>query len=534
MRILILSFLCLLNFFSAQAQENKPNILLVLLDDVGMTDFGSFGSEIATPNIDKLAYDGTRLVNFYTAPTCSPTRSMLLTGVDNHLVGLGNMHEDLAPNQKGQPGYEGYLNDKAITLAEALSTNGYHTAMAGKWHLGLNKEHGPANRGFKQSFALLQGGGGHFDDLGLYKSKSFYRENGELVSLPKDFYSTQFFTEKITEYIEQSQNDNKPFFAYLAYTATHWPLQAPESSIKKYRGSYQQGYDKLYQTRVLGAEKAGVLPNNYSYVPKLKSESNWQELSEQQKQFEQRKMEIYAAMLDDVDVYLGKLINYLKSKELFDNTIILIMSDNGTEGHNLNHGLTEFGEWIDECCDNSFDNMGKADSYLFLGPNWARASVGPFSLFKGFASEGGIRSPAIYHYPKRPMPQKLSRDFVHVKDIFPTLLELTNTSLPPSNHLGRKTPKVTGQSIFRKDSKVIDVGWELMGKQAYRYQQYKIVLDPKPYGTGNWQLFDLEQDPSEQFDLAKSKPKVLKQLLGKWQLYAEQNNVITPNWLSGY
>ena len=178
--------------------------------------------------------------------------------------------------------------------------------------------------------------------------------------------------------------------------------------------------------------------------------------------------------------------------------------------------------------------MGKADSYLFLGPNWARASVGPFSLFKGFASEGGIRSPAIYHYPKQPMPQKLLRDFVHVKDIFPTLLELTNTSLPPSNRLGRKTQKVTGQSIFRKDSKVIDVGWELMGKQAYRYQQYKIVLDPKPYGTGNWQLFDLEQDPSEQFDLAKSKPKVLKQLLGKWQLYAEQNNVITPNWLSGY
>ena len=524
-------------FAAGGNNSDAPNILLIVVDDVGFTDLGSFGGEIETPNLDKLAYDGMRLTNFYTAPTCSPTRAMLLTGVDNHLVGLGNMHEELSPNQKGQPGYEGYLNSRAASLAEVLGEAGYDTYMAGKWHLGLEEEQSPAARGFDKSYALLNGGGGHFDNLGLFGGPAQYRENGKRVKLPEDFYSTRFYTEKMIEYIETGKNEKKPFFAYLAYTAVHWPLQAPESSIAKYKGRYARGYDELHRRRIAGAVASGVLPSGSEQVPRLEGEPAWAELDVVQRRVEERKMEIYAAMLDDVDVYVGKLIDYLKSSGQYDNTVIFFMSDNGAEGHDVNRGLAELIPWVKKCCNNDYGNMGRADSYLLVGPNWARASVGPGRHYKGFTTEGGIRAPAFITYHSKKSTEALNSQFITVRDVMPTLLELAGVSAPKGQFRGRDILPVSGHSMFSDKTQnmaTIDAGWELMGKRAYRHGDWKLVHLPQPYGNGHWQLYNLADDPGEQRDLAARQPKKLNQMLARWDQYARANNVITPDWVSGY
>lgn len=536
-RLLPIIFLILACVGAFASDKQRPNILLIVLDDAGFTDLGSFGGEIETPNLDKLAYGGMRLTNFYTAPTCSPTRAMLLTGVDNHLVGLGNMHEELSPNQKGKPGYEGHLNTRAANLAEVLKDAGYNTYMTGKWHLGLEETHSPTARGFDKSYALLNGGGGHFDSLGLFAGPAKYREDGKLVSLPTDFYSTRFYTEKMMEYIESDKDDDKPFFAYLAYTAVHWPLQAPEASIAKYKGRYTQGYDELHQQRVDGAIAKKVVPAGSQTVPRLKGEPAWTELDTQQRRVEERTMEIYAAMLDDVDVYVGKLIDYLKVTGQYENTVIFFMSDNGAEGHDMAHGLAEVIPWVEKCCNNSYENMGKADSYLLAGPNWARASAGPAKHYKGFTTEGGIKAPAFIAYSQQEFEQPLLSRFTTVQDVMPTLLQLAGVKAPQKQFHDRDILPITGRSLLGNQGQqqaVIDAGWELMGKRGYRYGDWKIVHLPEPYGNGRWQLYNLADDPGEQRDLAMQKAKKLKEMVARWDQYAKVNNVIMPDWVSGY
>lgn len=242
--------------------SGKPNILLIVVDDLGYADLGIFGGEINTPTIDSLASTGILLTNFHSSSVCSPTRSMLLSGTDNHLAGLGNMAEALAPNQKGKPGYEGYLNFRIVTVASLLKDANYHTYMTGKWHLGLEEETSPSARGFERSFVLLHGGGGHFNDLGIDidNKKALYREDKRLVDLPSDFYSTRFYTDKLMEYISSNHGDEQPFFAYLAYTAPHWPLQAPDESIKKYKGIYDAGYDVIHNQRIERMKDKKLIP----------------------------------------------------------------------------------------------------------------------------------------------------------------------------------------------------------------------------------------------------------------------------------
>lgn len=524
-------------FAVGQPVSPTPNVLLIVVDDVGFTDLGSFGGEIETHNLDKLAYQGMRLTNFYAAQTCSPTRAMLLTGADNHLVGLGNMHEELSSNQKGKPGYEGYLNTRAANMAEVFKAAGYSTYMTGKWHLGLERDQSPAARGFEKSYALVNGGGGHFDDLGIFGGPARYREDGEPVKLPKDFYSTRFYTEKMIEYIEADKKDNKPFFAYLAYSAVHWPLQAPDESIAKYRGRYARGYDVLHRQRVKGAIAKGVVRADSQPLPRLKGEPAWEDLNEEQRKIEERKMEIYAAMMDDIDIYVGKLVDYLKAIGEYENTLIFFMSDNGAEGHDLEHGLEEVAPWVDKCCDNRYENMGKADSYLLVGPNWARASVGPVKHYKGFTSEGGIKVPAFIVHPQKPFKQSLLPAFTTVKDVMPTLLQLTGVEAPQQRFQGREILPITGRS-FLSDGDAgtapIDMGWELMGKRGYRYGSWKITHQPKPFGNGRWQLYNLANDPGEQRDIAARNPDKLAELIERWKRYAEANNVILPDRVSGY
>lgn len=525
--------------------DSRPNILLIVVDDLAFTDLGAFGGEIKTPHLDKLARDGLRMTQFYTAATCSPTRAMLLTGVDHHLVGLGNMAEELAPNQKGQPGYEGYLNTRAASLPGRLREAGYATMMAGKWHLGLDENNSPAARGFEQSYALLQGGAGHLDDLALVgPGVAKYRENGKTVTLPKDFYSTRFFTDKTIDYIDSARKHNasKPFFAYLSYSAPHWPLQAPQASIARYKGLYDQGYEALALARKKRAVTEGVLSETLPAWQPVAGEKRWLQLSANERKREARRMEIYAAMVDDVDREVGRLQRYLASIDAMKNTLIVFMSDNGAEGHHLEQGWPELEHWVASCCDNSFSNMGSADSYLWLGPQWAAASSAGRRYYKGYVSEGGIRVPAFVHYPAMLRAQAVSEQYMHVMDIAPTLLQFAGLPIDTVSFQGRKVLPIQGRSMLpylqqqadRVHSEHSVAAWELFGKRAVRQGDWKISLQLAPAGTGHWQLFNLAEDPTETQDLSLQRPEKYKEMQVLWQRYAAENGVVLPDWVSGY
>lgn len=507
---------------TTQSKETKRmNVLLVVADDLGYTDLGSFGGEIETPNLDALANDGVQLTNFYTAPTCSPTRAMLLTSNDNHLVGLGSMAEALAPNQRGKPGYEGYLNDRATTMPETFSAAGYRTIMAGKWHLGMKAEQSPKARGFETSYALLEGGAGHLDASGIISPKATYRENDDIVELPDNFYSSRFYTDKMIEYIDNGKDSDQPFFGYLAYTAPHWPLQAPRQSIEKYQGKYAMGYEELHKQRVAGAIKAGVIPASSSTRAIPKGESSWEELSEEQKLVSQRKMEIYAAMVDDMDSEFGRLMAYLESSNQLDNTIIFFMSDNGAEDR-LAKPNDIFSKHIERCCDNSYENLGNANSYAFTGPNWARASVGTFSDFKGRTTEGGIKAAAILRHPNLHKGEKMLTRFATVKDVMPTLLELAD--VPELEVEGKLS--MTGNSMLSTDEEATTMAWELHGNKAIRSGDFKLVKLSPLYGQQGWQLFDLANDPGELNDVSEKHPEIASELLEKWAAYEKDNGII--------
>ena len=501
--------------------DDRPNVLLIVADDLGYTDLGSFGGEISTPNLDALAFTGARLTNFYTTPTCSPTRAMLMTGADNHLVGLGNMAEAITPNQKGKPGYEGYLNNKAITLPTVFAGAGYRTVMVGKWHLGFGI-HGPDQHGFQQSFALHEGGAGHLSDMHIIAPNgATYTENGKRASLPSDFYSTRFYSNKLIDYLAAGEQSGKPFFAYLAFTAPHWPLQAPDASIARYFGKYDEGYDVLHERRIAAAKDRGVVPENSPVsIPRDHGQPAWQDLSPEQKKVEARRMEIYAAMVEDMDTHLGRVFEYLESSGQMDNTVVLFLSDNGAEGGNTDRLLEVFSRKVEQCCDNSLENMGRATSYLFAGPNWARASTGPFAGFKGYTTEGGIRSPAIIRYPGQSNSDGIIPTLATAADVMPTLLELAGMELPEG---GEVAP--SGRSIFAGGASRA-VSWELFGNRAVRKGPWKLVKLAPRFGATQWRLYNLDSDPSEQVDVADSHPEVLLQLIESWRVYAEDNGIV--------
>ena len=518
----------------------RPNILLIVADDIGYTDLGVYGGEIETPNLDALASAGLQLTNFHVAPSCSPTRSMLFSGTDNHLAGLGAMLEvmqESEPERIGQPGYEGYLNFRVTTLADLLRDAGYHTYMSGKWHLGLEEDTGPAARGFDRSFALIDAGGGHFTEMGLdlNQPKARYREDGKPVPLPKDFYSTRTYTDKLLDYLKEDRNDGEPFFAYLAYTAPHWPLQAPEDSLAKYKGTYDSGYDELLLRRLQRMQALGLIDGELLRQPRLPGEPAWQDLTSEQRRVEARKMELYAAMVDDIDKHVGRVIEYLETAGEFDNTFIFFMSDNGPAGQRLDQ-YQLIREFMKQCCDNSYENMGKPGSYVFYGPNWARAGAGPLRAHKGFPSEGGVRVPAFAHHPK--LASGRSDAFTTVMDLLPTFLEIAGTKHPGTTYKGRNVLPLKGESIMPLlEGKRVEVhaddyamGWELFGHAAIQQGGWKLLRMRPPYGTGDWQLYNLKKDLGELNDLIAQEPEIRDKLLELWEKYAADGNIILPDW----
>lgn len=523
---------------AAEADAPPPNILLIVADDLGYSDLGSYGGEIQTPSLDQLAREGLQFTQFYAAPTCSITRSMLLSGTDNHLVGLGTMAEALQPFQRGKPGYEGYLNPRSHSVAELLKQGGYSTMTVGKWHLGLAPDQGPDRRGFEQSFSLLEGGSSHFKPSSVEPSKIeqvHYRENGQPVELPEDFYSTDFYTDKLIGYLKNSQKDAKPFFAYAAFTAPHWPLQAPEEYLDKYRGRFDQGYDRVRQTRLERMKKLGLIASDArpaTPLPVSAQLPGWQQLSPQQQRIEARKMEVYAAMVDNLDHNIGRVLDYLRESGQYDNTLIVFMSDNGAAGENH----TQFYP-AGPHTRNDYANLGRAGSQIDYGLRWAEVSAAPFRLFKGTTAEGGISVPAIIQLPKALRRQGVERGVARVDDLAPTFLELAGIAAPVDD--GNKHP-LTGRSMVPmlagQGSPHVDdsLAAELFGNAYYREGNLKLVgLRPQAGLAGNaqpvqWQLFDLTQDRGETTDLASEQPQTVQRLKAAWLAYAARVGVAFP------
>ena len=529
---------------TVEAVETRPNILLIVVDDAGFSDFSCYGGEIPTPNVDALASEGLQLTDFHVAPNCAPTRAALLSGMDNHLAGLGTMYEVIADNQRGNPGYEGYLNFDVVSVAEVLQQSGYNTYMTGKWHLGAKKEETrPHSRGFDRTFSMLAGGASHWsDNTPLIPGKaSPYSVNGKIIDgLPPDFYSSKSYTDSIISYIDADSKMGKPFFAYLSYTAPHNPLHAPKEYIKKYEGKYDNGWVELAQKRLKKMQELNLVPGDQELFPYPEWLEQWDNLTEEQKASRSKDMEVYAAMIDYVDMSIGRIIGHLKKSGQYENTMIVFISDNGASKTTIMDYAALGGEVEAhlKSFDNSNENKGLTNSATDIGPAWAWAANAPFRLTKGYPTEGGMRVPCIVKAPGslNIAPSQMA-GFTYVSDLMPTFLELAKTT-HPSEYNGRKVLPLQGISQLpnwiNNTTNERELGFEIYGMLSYRFGEWKILKMPSPYGTGQWQLYNLKNDLSEQTDLAGEKPDILKELIEKYELYADKNGVVVPDIAVGY
>ena len=498
------------------ANTSQPNFLLIVADDLGFSDIAPYGGEMPTPNLTRLASEGTRFLDFHTAVKCNPTRAMLHTGIDNNTAAVG-------------PRRNYRLSPDAATLAEVLRDAGYHTYMTGKWDLGRGAEQVPSARGFEQVFALLPGAGRHFPNPHRDASDALnsYSENGERVAVPDDFYSTYHYTDRMIEYIDANLGDGRPFFAFLSYTAPHYPLQAPRDRIEPYNGWYEEGYQATRSARIdrlreLGLFAAGFEPYRDENL------TDWASLTDSERAYEARRMQIYAAMVDIMDEEIGRVLDYLHEQGIADDTVVLFMSDNGADG-------TATGAGYNEADDNSLENLGSATSYVTVGANWARVSSTPLRLYKTFTTEGGTRVPAILRWPGRVAAGRIDRNFFQVADLMPTLLELA----------GVKHPADSGETgMLRMQGRPVTGLW-LQGAPAYGDADYAFhtYTEARLGGgyarRGDWKLawwkedgefvpgalFNLAEDPAETRDRAADRPGIVADLAQAWLDYAAQNGV---------
>jgi arylsulfatase A-like enzyme len=520
----------------AEAQEaRRPNIVLIVADDLGYSDLGAFGGEIDTPNLDQLVADGVQLTNFYASPTCSPSRAMLLSGTDNHIAGLGNMIELMTDEQTGRPGYEGVLNDRVVPFPKLLQDSGYSTYMAGKWHLGGKPEQLPVSRGFDEATYLVGGSAGHFDNTGAsaVAPKAAYREGFEEFTLPASFYSTDLYTDTVIRYVSDEEREDQPFFAYLAYTSPHWPLQAPPEFIEKYAGRYDVGYEAIRSARLERMMSKGLVGPQTSTAEMIAAWPKWDELSPAEQERESRMMQVYAAMVDNLDANIGRLVEKLKADGEYDNTVFFFMSDNGAEGNDPDQTHPANAKWLAETFDNSTKNIGTVTSFVGYGPVWGSIGSTPFKAFKGYTYEGGIRVPAFVTAPGRLEPGR-SDDLTSIMDIAPTILELAQVESPGTRYEGRDVEPIQGKSLWPSlggdgsAARSADeaISWELMGRIGVRQGDWKLIWSNEPVGKADWELFDLASDPAESRDLSSRNPEKLAEMIGIWEEYREKGGVV--------
>ncbi len=512
------------------SEDTRPNILLIVADDLGYADLGVYGSDIRTPNIDALAGEGMLFTQFHTAPMCAPTRAMLLSGNNNHVAGMGKQAAS-GPLQLHLPGYEAHLSDRIAPMPQLLAEAGYHTYMTGKWHLGNAVEHSPAAAGFERSFSLIHGAGSHYNSTGFTRGGSLYREDEAEVEYPAGRYSTELFTDRLIEFIDASRGDGKPFFAYAAYTSPHWPLQVPEDYLDRYSGAYDQGYDALREERFASLKEAGIIPETSTLPPRNEAVRPWDELNAEEHRRESRKMELYAAMVENLDDHVGRLIDYLKANALYDNTLIVFMSDNGAAIEDF-YNVGGYAPFLQENYDNTFENMGRPTSWVSYGPPWAEAGSAPFSRIKRYTREGGIMASMIAAGPGVGPRAAIEHAYLTVMDLAPTFLEIADAVYPTGGSivpmLGESMTELwAGTASAVHDDDYVTTLFH-GGRAFIRQGRWKLVTLEPPFTEEAMELFDLEADPGETTNLAAIFPEKYAEMLQLWRQERRRMGIVLP------
>lgn len=501
-------------------QTSKPNIILIMVDDMGFSDLGAYGSEIQTPNIDKLAFEGLRLKEFYNNSICAPTRASLITGQYPHKAGVGYFDVNL-----GLPAYQGYLNKESLTFGEVLKQAGYSTLLSGKWHVGNDSTSWPNQRGFEKFFGVIGGGANYFDPepmpLGGRQYPVVLLENNQRIKpAANSYYFTNEITNHAVQFIDEQNKTSKPFFLYLAYTAPHWPLQALPEDIAKYKGRYDIGWDSLHEERVTKQKKLGLFKAGESIAARDSAVPEWNSLTWDEKQLWKSKMEVYAAMLDRVDQGIGTLLNKLKKLKKDENTIIIFISDNGAPAEDVAHTGKKAGR--------NTGPVGTAGSFESQGKNWSYASNTPFRSFKANAYEGGISSPFIAWFPKKIKAGGIAKGTAHLIDLAPTFYELAGISYP-ANFNGIQTNALPGKSLTnllfegKELQREQPIFWERAGNRAVRKGKWKLVSIFPSY---RWELYDIEKDRGETQNVASQNPLIVDELSADYFEWAKQNGVV--------
>ncbi len=515
-----LGLLIAFNFCAAAADvqgPSRPNIIVILVDDMGWSDIGCYGSEIPTPNLDALAAGGLRFTQFYNTGRCCPTRASLLTGLYPHQAGVGHMVED-----RSAVGYRGRLNDSCVTMAEVLRGAGYFTAMTGKWHVGQNHGVTPWTRGFDASLNAAAGGF-YFPDSP--RTELFL--NGENVGrrggrIPEDWYSTDLWTDFGIQFIDQALTAKKPFFLYLAHNAPHFPLQAPDADIATFRGKYRVGWDQLREQRYAKQKQMGLVNPDWALSQRPPEVAAWNTLTPEAQDRFDRVMSIYAACVSHMDQSIGRLAAALRERNVLDNTLVLFLSDNGGNAESGPDGRL------------NGDHPGGPLSDVFCGQSWATLENTPWRLYKHFNHEGGISTPLIAHWPKGIAAKgELRQQPGHLIDVMATVVDVGKATYP-TEYNGQQIQPMEGRSLrpaFANEPIARDgLFWEHEGNAAVRVGDWKLVRKGL---NGPWELYDLSKDRTELHDLSAELPDRAQELQAKWCAWAERAHVLPKPTAAG-
>ena len=529
--------LAMLAFVPPLNAKDRPNIVFLLADDLGYTDIAPYGSEVNTPALSKLAREGVRFTNYHTAANCAPARAMLLTGVNNHLAGVPNIPEMLAPEQMAHENYQGVLGDNVVTIATLLESSGYHTYMAGKWHLGAEPGKLPSQRGFERTVALMDSGADNWEQrpyLPIYDRANWFAD-GERFDLPEDFYSSRFLIDKTIEFIGSNLGDGKPFFAYVPFQAVHIPVQAPQEYIDRYMGVYDEGWDHLRQARHDRAVALGVLPEAVP-MARMSTTADWGALSPERQRYEAKRMAVYAGMIEAMDANIGRLLTYLERQGQLENTIVIFTSDNGAEGSgaqdptsfSANRLASRLGYSTD------YDTLGLRGSYNSIHPGFTSAAVSPLSFYKFYVGEGGLRVPLIVSGQPLHASRAQTHAFAWATDVAATILAFAGVDQPDGRFAGKPVLPITGKdlgSLVRGEVERVyeesdAVGYELTGHAVLFQGEFKIVRNLPPLGDGEWRLYNTAKDPGEVQDLKAEMPDRFQAMLDAYARFERENKVM--------
>ncbi len=531
----LIGLLALIASANASAAD-RPNIVFLLADDLGYTDIAPYGSEVATETLSQLANEGIRFTNYHTAANCAPARAMLMTGVSNHLAGVPNIPEMMSPAQKLQDNYQGVLGNNVVTIATLLEDAGYHTYLAGKWHLGATPGKLPSQRGFERTIALMDSGADNWEQrpyLPIYDEANWFAD-GQRTQLPDDFYSSKFLIDKTIEFIDGNLKDGKPFFAYVPFQAVHIPVQAPQTYIERYMGRYDEGWHKLREARHKRAASLGIVPADIERV-EVASTLDWDALSPERQRYESKRMAVYAGMIEAMDDHIGRLVTYLKEANQFDNTVFIFTSDNGAEGSGAQDPTTFASRQIASSLgyNQDYETLGLKGSFNSINPGFTSAAVGPLSYYKFYVGEGGLRVPLIISgKPLGDVPEQTAA-FAWATDIAATIISMAGIEAPNSRYGGRPilpmtgkdlTPVVRGEveGVYSEDDAI---GYELTGHGVLFQGDYKLAKNLSPLGDGQWRLFNIVKDPGETKDLKSEMPKRFERMISAYEQFTIENRV---------